>query len=106
MTNEEFKAAIRAGIPDVLPEPREYDKEVNHAPKRKEILTEDEKKLALRNALRYFPKKFHKTLAPEFAAELRDYGRICTDSDLHTTCMHAALTSIRTSRNRLLPSCS
>lgn len=76
MTNEEFNAAIRAGIPDVLPEPREYDKEVNHAPKRKEILTEDEKKLALRNALRYFPKKFHKTLAPEFAAELRDYGRI------------------------------
>ena len=76
MTNEEFKAAIRAGIPDVLPEPREYDKEVNHAPKRKEILTEDENKLALRNALRYFPKKFHKTLAPEFAAELRDYGRI------------------------------
>lgn len=76
MTNEEFKVAIRAGIPDVLPEPREYDKEVNHAPKRKEILTEDEKKLALRNALRYFPKKFHKTLAPEFAAELRDYGRI------------------------------
>lgn len=76
MTNEEFKAAIRAGIPDVLPEPREYDKEVNHAPKRKEILTEDEKKLALRNALRYFPKKFHKTLAPEFAAELSDYGRI------------------------------
>lgn len=76
MTNEEFKAAIRAGIPNVLPEPREYDKEVNHAPKRKEILTEDEKKLALRNALRYFPKKFHKTLAPEFAAELRDYGRI------------------------------
>lgn len=76
MTNEEFKAAIRAGIPDVLPEPREYDKEVNHAPKRKEILTEDEKKLALRNALRYFPKKFHKILAPEFAAELRDYGRI------------------------------
>ena len=76
MTNEEFKATIRAGIPDVLPEPREYDKEVNHAPKRKEILTEDEKKLALRNALRYFPKKFHKTLAPEFAAELRDYGRI------------------------------
>ena len=76
MTNEEFKAAIRAGIPDVLPEPREYDKDVNHAPKRKEILTEDEKKLALRNALRYFPKKFHKILAPEFAAELRDYGRI------------------------------
>lgn len=76
MTNEEFKAEIRAGIPDVLPEPREYDKDVNHAPKRKDILTEEEKKLALRNALRYFPKKFHKTLAPEFAAELRDYGRI------------------------------
>ncbi|MBQ2549926.1 MAG: urocanate hydratase, partial [Bacteroidales bacterium] len=53
-----------------------YDHSVNHAPKRKDILTPEEKQLALRNALRYFPAKFHETLAPEFAAELRDYGRI------------------------------
>ncbi|MGN0049312.1 MAG: urocanate hydratase [Bacteroides sp.] len=76
MTNEQFAAEIRAGIPDVLPAAKPYDKEINHAPKRKEILTEEEKKLALRNALRYFPKKFHATLAPEFAQELHDYGRI------------------------------
>ena len=76
MTNEQFAAEIRAGIPDVLPAAKPYDKEINHAPKRKEILTEEEKKLALRNALRYFPKKFHAALAPEFAQELHDYGRI------------------------------
>ena len=76
MTNEQFAAEIRAGIPGVLPEPKPYDKEINHAPRRKEILSEDEKKLALRNALRYFPAKFHKELAPEFAKELHDYGRI------------------------------
>ena len=67
MTKEQFAEEIRAGIPDVLPEVKPYDKEINHAPKRKEILTEEEKKLALRNALRYFPKKLHKDLAPEFA---------------------------------------
>ena len=71
-----FAAEIRAGIPDVLPEPKPYDKDINHAPKRKDILTNDEKLLALRNALRYFPKKFHDVLAPEFAAELEEYGRI------------------------------
>lgn len=71
-----FAAEIRAGIPDVLPEPKPYDKDINHAPKRKDILTNDEKQLALRNALRYFPKKFHDVLAPEFAAELEEYGRI------------------------------
>ena len=76
MTKEQFADEIRAGIPDVLPEVKPYDKEINHAPKRKEILTEEEKKLALRNALRYFPKKLHKDLAPEFAKELHDYGRI------------------------------
>ena len=76
MTTEEFQAEIRAGIPDFLPEPQAYDASVNHAPKRKDILTAEEKKLALRNALRYFPKKFHATLAPEFAEELRKYGRI------------------------------
>ena len=77
MTIEEFQAEIRAGIPDYLPEPQKYDTSINHAPKRKDILTYEEKKLALRNALRYFPKKFHATLAPEFAEELHKYGRIC-----------------------------
>ncbi|MDD7010339.1 MAG: urocanate hydratase [Candidatus Cryptobacteroides sp.] len=76
MSKEQFAAEIRAGIPDVLPAPKPYDKEINHAPKRKDILSGEEKKLALRNALRYFPKKFHATLAPEFAQELKDYGRI------------------------------
>ena len=72
----DFQKDILSGIPDVLPEPKPYDHSVNHAPKRKDILTPEEKQLALRNALRYFPAKFHETLAPEFAAELRDYGRI------------------------------
>lgn len=76
MTTEEFQADIRAGIPDSLPEPQAYDPDVNHAPRRKDILTPDEKKLALRNALRYFPKKLHAALAPEFADELKRYGRI------------------------------
>lgn len=76
MTKEEFIADIRAGIPEVLPQPQAYDKSINHAPKRKDILSVEEKKLALRNALRYFPKKFHATLAPEFADELETYGRI------------------------------
>jgi len=76
MTKEEFIADIRAGIPDYLPEPQAYDPDINHAPKRKDILTPEQKKLALRNALRYFPKKFHATLAPEFAEELKKYGRI------------------------------
>ena len=76
MTKEHFIADIRAGIPDTLPEVQAYDPNINHAPKRKEILTDEEKKLALRNALRYFPKKFHATLAPEFAKELETYGRI------------------------------
>ena len=76
MTKEEFIKDIRTGIADTLPEPQAYDPSINHAPKRKDILTQEEKKLALRNALRYFPKKFHATLAPEFAEELRQYGRI------------------------------
>lgn len=76
MTLAEFQADIRAGIPEILPELRTYDHSVSHAPKRKDILTPEEKKLALRNALRYFPKKYHATLAPEFAEELRTYGRI------------------------------
>ncbi len=76
MTKEEFITDIRTGIPEVLPAPQAYDPNINHAPKRKEILTKEEKKLALRNALRYFPKKHHATLAPEFANELDTYGRI------------------------------
>lgn len=74
---DKFKEEILAGIPqDRLPEPKPYDKTINHAPKRKDILTAEEKVLALKNALRYFPAKFHAELAPEFAKELKDYGRI------------------------------
>ena len=76
MNNEDFKREIRLGIPNELPEPKPYDTEINHAPKRKEILSSEEKKLALRNALRYFPKSLHAQLAPEFAEELKTYGRI------------------------------
>ena len=76
MTNEDFRKEIQLGIPNELPEIKPYDTEINHAPKRKEILSEEEKKLALRNALRYFPKSLHAQLAPEFAEELKNYGRI------------------------------
>ena len=76
MTKEEFIADIRGGIPEELPEMQAYDTEINHAPKRKDILTPEQKKLALRNALRYFPKHLHAALAPEFAEELKTYGRI------------------------------
>ena len=76
ITKEEFQKLILQGIPDTLPEPAVYEPEINHAPIRKQILTNDEKKLAIRNALRYFPAKFHKTLAPEFKNELETYGRI------------------------------
>ncbi len=72
----DFQKAILAGIPDVLPEPKSYDPNINHAPKRKDILTSEEKKLALKNALRYFPAKHHATLLPEFRQELETYGRI------------------------------
>lgn len=72
----DFQKDILAGIPDVLPAKREYDKSANHAPKRKDILTDEEKKLALANALRYFPEKHHAELAPEFLEELKQYGRI------------------------------
>ena len=74
--NDSFAEEIRAGIPDRLPQPKPYDTSINHAPRRKDILTPEEKRLALRNALRYFPKKFHAELAPEFARELAAYGRI------------------------------
>ncbi len=71
-----FKEEILQGIPASLPEAKPYDKDINHAPKRKDILSQEEKVLALKNALRYFPEALHKDLAPEFAKELKDYGRI------------------------------
>ena len=71
-----FKEEILQGIPAGLPEAKPYDKDINHAPKRKDILSPEEKVLALKNALRYFPEALHKDLAPEFAKELKDYGRI------------------------------
>ncbi|MBA4134788.1 MAG: urocanate hydratase [Flavobacterium sp.] len=71
-----FQEQILQGIPAVLPQPKAYEPQINHAPKRKEILTEEEKKLALRNALRYFEPQHHATLIPEFKAELETYGRI------------------------------
>ena len=73
----DFSQEILEGIPaDHLPEAKPYDKEINHAPKRKDILKPEEKVLALKNALRYFPQALHAQLAPEFAQELKDYGRI------------------------------
>lgn len=76
INNNDFQRAILAGIPAELPAPKPYDYSLSHAPKRKDILTKEEKKLALRNALRYFPAAQHAILAPEFAEELRLYGRI------------------------------
>lgn len=75
-SKEEFKRLILQGIPDELPAPKPYDPNVNHAPKRKDILSPAEKKLAVRNALRYFPARHHSVLAREFAEELEKYGRI------------------------------
>jgi len=71
-----FQEQILQGIPSVLPNPKPYEVEINHAPKRKEILSEEEKKLALKNALRYFEAKHHAELIPEFKTELETYGRI------------------------------
>ncbi len=76
MTQSEFKRQISEGIPDQLPELKPYDNNLNHAPKRKDLLNTQEKKLAIKNALRYFPEKFHAVLAREFAGELSAYGRI------------------------------
>ena len=71
-----FQEEILAGIPAQLPEAQPYDTEINHAPRRKDILKPEEKVLAIKNALRYFPKELHQALAPEFAQELKEYGRI------------------------------
>ncbi len=75
-TSSAFKTMVAEGIPDTLPLPGQYDLTVNHAPRRKDVLTLQEKKLALRNALRYFPEHFHRELAGEFAEELTEFGRI------------------------------
>lgn len=74
--NSTFKTQILEGIPKVLPAQKQYETVINHAPKRKAILTKEEEKLALRNALRYFDKQHHATLLPEFKKELDTYGRI------------------------------
>ncbi len=76
MTLKAFKHELMEGIPNELPPAYEFNPNLNHAPKRKDSLNKEEKKLALKNALRYFPKKHHAVLAPEFAQELEEYGRI------------------------------
>ncbi len=76
VTKEQFQELILKGIPNALPDPKPYESNINHAPKRKEILNNDEKKLALKNALRYFDSKHHAVLAKEFLEELNTYGRI------------------------------
>ncbi len=76
MTSAELKKQIAEGIPSELPAPKPYDNKLNHAPKRKDILSSIEKRLAIKNALRYFPEIFHQVLAREFALELKAYGRI------------------------------
>ena len=93
MTLEEFQQSIREGIPAELPVPKPYDPEINHAPKRKDILTVEEKKLAIRNALRYFEPRHHRVLAREFAEELEKYGRIYMyrfrpDYEMHARCIY------------------
>ena len=84
-----FQDAMRAGIPSSLPDAPLYDTAINHAPKRKDILTADEKKLALRNALRYFPQHLHASLVEEFKQELEVYGRIYMYRFRPTYAMHA-----------------
>ena len=76
MTTTEFRNLIKQGIPDKLPKAKTFDDSLNHAPKRKDILSAEEKILAIRNALRYFDKKHHVVLSKEFALELKTYGRI------------------------------
>ena len=72
----QFQESILEGIPAELPQAKPYDHNINHAPRRKDILSDEEKVLAIKNALRYFPQKHHQVLAKEFALELKEYGRI------------------------------
>jgi urocanate hydratase len=76
MSSSDFTRMVREGIPNELPAFKAYDHNINHAPRRKDVLSTEEKKLAIKNALRYFPEKFHPLLAREFASELLTYGRI------------------------------
>jgi len=89
MTLKAFKHELMEGIPNELPPAYEFNPNLNHAPKRKDSLNKEEKKLALKNALRYFPKKHHAVLAQEFAQELEDYGRIYMLRYKPTHKMHA-----------------
>lgn len=100
MTPEQIRADIVAGITDTLPEHPGYDPSVNHAPRRKDILTPEEKELALRNALRYFPAHLHAALAPEFARELADYGRIYMYRYRPSYAMHARPIDFYPARSR------
>lgn len=84
-----FKEEIIQGIPNALPISQAFDSDINRAPKRKEILSSEEKQLAVRNALRYFPKEHHEILAKEFAAELHEFGRIYMFRYRPTHAMHA-----------------
>ena len=86
---KDFKTLVCEGIPAQIPDAQPYDTTVNHAPKRKDILTKEQKRLALKNALRYFPKEQHEFLAKEFARELHDYGRIYMYRYRPTYEMHA-----------------
>ncbi len=86
---KDFKTLACEGIPAQIPDAQPYDTTVNHAPKRKDILTKEQKRLALKNALRYFPKEQHEFLAKEFARELHDYGRIYMYRYRPTYEMHA-----------------
>lgn len=100
MTPEQIRADLVAGIPDTLPDHPGYDPLVNHAPRRKDILTPEEKELALRNALRYFPAHLHASLAPEFARELADYGRIYMYRYRPSYAMHARPIDFYPARSR------
>ena len=99
-----FKKEVALGIPKQLPNKKIYDPNVNHAPIRENVLTREEKILALRNALRYFDKKFHKELIPEFKSELEKFGRIY-DLDLITKCMLGRLKIIPTTLKKLRELC-
>lgn len=89
MSDSQFKECITQGIPSTLPPSRPIDQSISHAPKRKDILTKEEKKLALKNALRYFDSEHHSVLAKEFAEELKTYGRIYMHRFRPTYNMHA-----------------
>ena len=98
----DFKAQIQMGIPTELPSKKERSSAVSHAPNRKQILSKEEKQLAIRNALRYFPADWHAVLAPEFAEELQTYGRI----NHHMICMPELFQIIRQKQVILHLSCS